>query len=173
MIKFHKPVGEDLRSLTSHSPSPFRVNSRVSGAHLLFSVLLPLAFSLHAFAVQQAWVAKYNNGPGTTNQAVAMALDKDGNIYVAGHSTRTNAPYDYDYVIIKYNPLGVQQWANRFGSSGVDDLIRSMVVSTNGEVFVTGTAGTVKFLTSGLTAWTAPYAGTDVKVDTNGNAHVT
>src|SRR5687767_8114642 len=63
--------------------------------------LLPLAFKLQTFGVQQAWVAKYTHG--SNSQAVALALDKDGNIYVAGHSTRTNAPFDYDYVVIKYN----------------------------------------------------------------------
>src|SRR2546423_342731 len=111
MIKFHEPLGDDVRSLTSHSLSPcIRVNSRLSRAHLLFSVLLPFVLSLHAFAVQQAWVAKYTSGPGSTNPPVGIALDTAGNIYVAASSTRATAPYDLDYIVIKYSPTGVQEW---------------------------------------------------------------
>src|SRR5438046_505580 len=95
-----------------------RVHSRLSRARLLFSVLLPLAFSVqpcHA-AVQQAWVAKYNSGPGSTNPPAGVALDADANVYVAGSSTRSSPPYDLDYVVIKYSPTGEQLWVNRFGS---------------------------------------------------------
>ena len=75
----------------------------------LLCLLLFIFSALGSFGVQQAWVTKYNNGAGTTNQALHMGMDSDGNIYVAGHSTRTAAPFDYDYVVIKYNSLGVQQ----------------------------------------------------------------
>src|SRR5258705_3885130 len=175
MINQLNPVGDNVRRLTSSSRSPsIRVNSRVSRAPLLLCLfLLTLAFSIHTSGVQQAWVAKYNNGAGTRSEAVAMALDKDSNIYVSGHSTRTNAPYDYDYVVIKYNSLGAQQWANRFGSPGVDDLLTAMAVNPNGDVFLTGSNQTVKYFTSGLLAWSAPYAGRDIAIDTNGNCYVT
>jgi hypothetical protein len=66
---------------------------------LLFGVL---AFSASA-QVQQAWVAKYNNGIlKGTNQAVKMALDSAGNIYITGFSQNTNG--NLDYATIKYAP---------------------------------------------------------------------
>src|SRR5204863_7663130 len=68
---------------------------------------------------------------------------------------------------------GEQLWVNRFGSPGVDERIKAMSISTNGDVFVTGTANTIKYFSSGLLAWTAPYAASDIKADTNGNAYVT
>jgi hypothetical protein len=146
-------------------------SSAVRRFALLF---LALPFSLQpCLAVQQAWVAKYNNGPGTRSVPVAMSLDKDGNIYVAGHSTKTNAPFDYDYVIVKYNSMGIQQWVNRYGLPDVNEQVQSMVVNTSGDVFLTGSNETVRYFTSGLLAWSAPYAGRDIGVDTNGNSYVT
>jgi len=66
--------------------------------------------------LQQAWVAKYNNGiTNGTNQAVRMALDSGGNIYVTGFSQ--NALSNLGYVTIKYAPNGNQIWATRFDST--------------------------------------------------------
>lgn len=46
--------------------------------------------------VQQAWVARYNNGiTNGTNQVVKMALDSNGNIYVVGFSQNTNNNLGY------------------------------------------------------------------------------
>ena len=137
----------------------------------LLAVCMLWAWS--SLAAQQAWVAKYGNGSNTISQAVAMALDGNGNIYVAGHATRTNAPHDYDYIVIKYNTLGNQEWVGRYGAFGTNDLVQSMVANSIGEVFLTGTAGAVKFLASGLLAWAAPYAGSDLKLDSEGNLYIT
>jgi hypothetical protein len=42
--------------------------------------------------IQQAWAVHYNNGIlNGTNQAVKMALDSAGNIYVLGFSQNTNS----------------------------------------------------------------------------------
>ena len=47
--------------------------------------------------IQQAWVAKYNNGiTNGTHQAVKMALDPNGNIYVTGFSQNTNGNRGYE-----------------------------------------------------------------------------
>ena len=59
--------------------------------------------------IQQAWVARYNNGiTGGTNQAVKMALDTNGNIYVTGFSQNTNG--NLGYATFKYAPNGTQLW---------------------------------------------------------------
>jgi hypothetical protein len=50
---------------------------------ILFLILTSLATRPAAAQIQQAWVARYNNGiTNGTNQAVKMALDASGNIYV-------------------------------------------------------------------------------------------
>jgi len=66
--------------------------------------------------IQQAWVARYNNGiTNGTNQVVKMALDSTGNIYVVGFSE--NSLTNLGYVTIKYTPTGNQLWVARYDST--------------------------------------------------------
>ncbi|MGD1086625.1 MAG: hypothetical protein ABSA47_17955, partial [Verrucomicrobiota bacterium] len=80
-----------------------------TAATMIFFVFLAFfcGNSICPAQVQQDWVAKYNNGiPNGTNQAVKMALDGAGNIYVTGFSQNTNG--NLDYATIKYAPNGSQ-----------------------------------------------------------------
>src|SRR5579862_2811573 len=122
--------------------------------------------------IQQAWVARYNNGiPGGTNQAVKMALDSVGNIYVTGFSQ--NVISNLGYVTIKYAPNGNQIWANRFDSINYPKARpAAMVLDNSNNAIVTGSALTVKYDADGNQLWTAPYAGMAVAVDTSRNAYV-
>src|SRR6266576_3990501 len=69
---------------------------------------------------QQQWVKRYN-GPGNsddgTNGTNAIAVDSSGNVYVAGWSAGTE---NTDYVVIKYNSNGDQQWAQ--GITGLETI---------------------------------------------------
>ena len=66
--------------------------------------------------IQQAWVARCNNGiTNGTHQAVKMALDPVGNVYVTGFSQNTNG--NLDYLTLKYAPNGNQVWTARFDST--------------------------------------------------------
>jgi len=123
--------------------------------------------------IQQAWVARYNNGiTNGTNQAVKMALDSAGNIYVTGFSQNANT--NLGYVTIKYAPNGNQLWAARYVSTNFPTATPSaMVLDASNNVIVAGSALTVKYDFNGNQLWTAPYAGTALAVDSNGNIAVT
>ncbi|MGA2557019.1 MAG: hypothetical protein ABSG04_12175, partial [Verrucomicrobiota bacterium] len=85
---------------------------------MVFSALLAFfaVNSLSHAQIQQAWVARYNNGiTNGTNQAVKMALDTNGNIYVTGFSQNTNG--GLGYATIKYAPNGNQLWVARYDST--------------------------------------------------------
>jgi hypothetical protein len=141
---------------------------RVPRFALLALLLQPLAFSLHTFGVQQAWVAKYNLGSQSTNQAVAIALDSNGDIIVAGHGI--SGATGYDYIILKYSPVGTQVWARTYTSAGsFNDQIRGMKVDNFGNIFITGTSETLMYSSSGTLLWNQPYAGRGLAVD---NEHV-
>ncbi len=60
----------------------------------------------------QQWVARYNNGASSVNDAVGLVLDKSGNIYITGYSTNTNG-YN-DFATIKYNTNGDSLWVRRY-----------------------------------------------------------
>jgi hypothetical protein len=123
--------------------------------------------------IQQAWVAHYNNGiTNGTNQAVKMALDANGNIYVTGFSQNTNS--QLGYATIKYAPNGNQLWAARYDSTNDSTATpTALALDSSNNVFVTGTALTIKYDPNGNQLWTAPYAGAALSVDTNGNSVVT
>jgi len=117
-------------------------------------------------------VARYNNGiTNGTNQAVKMALDLAGNVYVTGYSQNTNG--NLDYVTMKYAPNGNQLWVARFDSTNTAMAMPAGIVLDNSnDVIVTGNALTVKYNTNGGQAWTAAYAGTSLAVDTNLDVYV-
>ena len=122
---------------------------------------------------QQAWVAHYNGGfTNKIHTPLAMKLDAVGNIYVAGSSQNTSNLYDY--VVLKYAPNGTLLYPARYSSTnGINGTANGFALDEAGETYITGTGGTVKFNTNRAVAWTAPYNGNDIAVDTNGNVYVT
>jgi hypothetical protein len=120
--------------------------------------------------IQQAWVARYNNGiTNGTHQALKMALDSAGNICLTGFSQ--NSAGNLGYVTMKYAPNGNQLWATRY-DSGSSVTPAAMVLDASNNVIVTGSALTVKYDPNGNQLWTAPYAGTALAVDSNGYVYV-
>lgn len=121
-------------------------------------------------AGQYQW-AKMYDGPGSNgiDEAMAIAMDKYGNIYVTGHSERAGL-YSDDYCTIKYDNNGVQQWVARYSGplgTGQHDP-QAIAVDNNGNVFVTGYSTgtgsdfdylTIKYNNNGDTLWTRRYAG--------------
>ena len=113
------------------------------------------------------WVKRYN-GPGNWHDEVrAIAIDKDGNVYVTGNSVGLNA--DYDYATIKYDPLGNIKWVGRYdGSANDDDIAHAIAVDRSGNVYVTGTCTnsgtgsdyvTIKYSPTGDVMWVKKYNG--------------
>ena len=140
---------------------------------------------------QQQWVQRYN-GPGNsddgTNGTNAIAVDSSGNVYVTGWSA---GEANTDYVVIKYNSNGDQQWAERYNGPGNDyDAPYGIALDSSGNVYVTGTSTgdgtgfdytTIKFNNDGQQQWAKSYNGTGnsydaglaLAVDASGNVYVT
>jgi hypothetical protein len=139
------------------------------------------------------WTNRYNGLGNSFDFANAMAVDGSGNVFVTGHSARSNVPpYNYDYATIAYSGSGVGLWTNRYNGPGNDyDRANAMAVDGSGNVFVTGESydsggvnpdyTTIAYSGAGVALWTNRYNGpgnsTDqaraVAVDGSGNVFVT
>lgn len=131
----------------------------------------------------QQWMKVYN---GYHNDVVhAITIDNSGNIYITGESY-TSAT-SYDYITIKYDPAGNQQWFSKY-NGGAADIATSIVVDNSNNVFVTGYSYdpvtlydyvTVKYNSSGVFQWSQKFSrnGDDfarsIAIDNSGNICVT
>jgi uncharacterized delta-60 repeat protein len=139
--------------------------------------------------VQERWVARYEGLGNLGDSGQAIALDRSGNVYVAGFSDSEGT--GYDYATIKYNSAGQREWVARYNGPGNDgDLAQAIAVDDSGNVYVTGFSvgagtgldyATIKYNSAGQEQWVARYNGpgnnTDegvaVAVDSSGNVYVT
>lgn len=140
----------------------------------------------------QQWIARYN-GPGNSLDApTALGIDNSGNVFVTGWSRSTSIYGSEDYLTIKYNSNGVEQWAVRYnGPSNLIDVAASLTLDTEGNVYVTGYSlstltqndyVTIKYNSNGVQQWLKTYNnntfnGSDmakmVIIDNSGNVYVT
>jgi uncharacterized delta-60 repeat protein len=83
-----------------------------------------------------AWVRRYN-GPGDyDDEALAIAVDSCGNVYVTGYSWNGT---DFDYATVKYDSSGNQLWVAIYdGSGNGDDRANAIAVCGCDTVYVTG-----------------------------------
>ncbi|MCX6294745.1 MAG: SBBP repeat-containing protein, partial [Bacteroidetes bacterium] len=123
----------------------------------------------------QLWRSEYN-GPGNSlDEAHAITVDGSGNVYVTGWSYG-GAATGYDYGTVKYNSLGVQQWAARYtNTAGGTDEAWDIGVDNAGNVFVTGSsdgagtnsaAATIRYNSAGVQQYANRYDGAGGGIDT-------
>jgi len=136
-----------------------------------------------------AWVRRYN-GPGSgIDEALAIAVDGSGNVFVTGYSYSSGT--NYDYATIKYKPNGDTAWVRRYnGPVSSSEEATSLAIDTSGNVYVTGYSygsgtdfdyATIKYKPNGDTAWVRRYNGPGNgsdeavagAVDCSGNVYVT
>lgn len=138
----------------------------------------------------QIWAAVYNGSGNGNDRASSIYPDNSGNIYVSGYAS--GAASSSDFVTIKYNTNGIQQWISTYNGTGnAIDYVNSMSVDQNGNVYVTGQSyggvvtqydyATVKYNSDGVQQWVTRYNGSgnsndqsaSVATDVSGNVYVT
>ncbi len=136
----------------------------------------------------QTWLARYNGPANGDEYSNSVTVDASGNVYVSGYGFGTGSANDY--VTLKYNSSGTQQWASRYNGPGnSNDISSAMVIDNSGNTYVTGTSSgsgtgrdiaTVKYNSSGSQMWVMRYNGaandsdaaTSIALDSNGNVIV-
>ncbi len=119
-------------------------------------------------AGQQQWVARYNGPASSDDNAAAIAIDGSGNVYVTGTS-RIDAGSNYDYLTVKYDSTGQEQWVASYNGPGnAFDFAFAVAVDSSGNVYVTGESSgldsaydyaTIKYNSMGQEQWVARYNG--------------
>ncbi len=138
-------------------------------------------------AGMRLWIARY--ATSSYDEATSLALDGDGNAYVAGFTEGYAG--GRNYVTIKYNSAGAEQWVALYnGPDRSADEAYDLAVDQVGNVYVTGRShvsendwdyATVKYDSAGQQQWCARYNGPGnefdeayaVAVDNGGNVYVT
>src|SRR5262249_48332290 len=127
----------------------------------------------------QLWVARYDGGIQRADAGNAVKADASGNVFITGYTTVRNGAYSRkDYLTVKYNPSGAQQWVKTYNGPGnQDDEAVAIGLDPSGNVYVTGTsfAGrdplgeqdyfTIKYDNNGNQLWSQRYNGPDSEPD--------
>lgn len=134
----------------------------------------------------QIWTVAYNEGEYTQVSPVAMVLNSSGEIYITGLSFLDGSS---DYLTIKYDSDGVEQWVARYAGQGSSDEAVDIAIDPYENVIVTGHSDngedldytTIKYNPEGTTLWVRHYNGVGnerdmaaaVTVDHLGDIYVT
>jgi hypothetical protein len=140
------------------------------------------------------WTNRYNGPVGGQDNAVAVAVDRSGNVFVTGISDANvhaiGVPPNSDYATVKYSSAGQLLWVNRFnGPADKNDKPIALATDADGNVFVTGYTSlssnsryaTIAYSGSGVPLWTnyyqgpgsGPHRATAIAVDQSGSVYVT
>ncbi|MFN0158978.1 MAG: SBBP repeat-containing protein [Bacteroidota bacterium] len=113
------------------------------------------------------WLASYNGTGNDYDAVTAIVVDGSGNVYVAGSSFGIDT--DEDFVTIKYNSSGVQQWVARYNGPADDyDAAVGIKVDNGGNSHVTGVSYgattdadivTVRYNSAGVQLWAKSFDG--------------
>jgi outer membrane protein assembly factor BamB len=107
------------------------------------------------------------------NLARDILVDSSGNVYVLGEVVNNNT--ETDYIIIKYNSLGTEIWKRTYNSSGnANDLCGDLAIDSSGNVYATGSSGTLKYNASGSLQWTVETSifGRSLGIDSSSNIYI-
>lgn len=140
----------------------------------------------------QQWIRNYHGGNGN-DEPKDIVLDATENFYITGISEEVTSGV-YDFVSMKYNASGVQQWVTKYNGAGNgNDLATGIALDTSNNVVVVGETDAdptsivnrdiaiVKYDITGSLSWVKTYngvantddAGDDVAIDAFNRIYVT
>jgi uncharacterized delta-60 repeat protein len=135
------------------------------------------------------WTNRYNSTANGTDQASAVAMDTNNNVFVAGFSAGSAS--GFDFATVKYLTSGAGAWTNRYTwLANGNDAAYAIALDRSNNVYVAGYSAnslsgldvvTIKYSPFGQPLWTNLYGGpgnsTDkgraVGCDSGNNVYVT
>ena len=85
----------------------------------------------------QAWSKTWNGPDSGYDQALGIAVDKTGDVYVCGRTRRASA--NLDSVLLKYDPAGTLAWAKVYPFAAGSDEADAVGLDAAGNVYIAGT----------------------------------
>ena len=176
-----------------HTTSAYLINKKSFRDFIPIRIFILFTFHLslltiYSQPVTQEWVRRYS-GPINDLYGPFLAVDKQGNSYIAGTHVVNDTP---KVLCVKYNTQGVQQWASFYIYPG-EAYIRptGLAIDSSGNAYVTSAQGPAYYLpTNGLIVkfnglngslvWAKKYVGQysessflAIKIDRLNNIYVT
>jgi hypothetical protein len=114
------------------------------------------------------WTAIYNTINNGYEVARAMCIDFLGNVIVTGQTANATGSYSPDFLTIKYDSNGAQQWVRRYDHLGRWDYGVDVDVNKNGSIYIFGSVQvdsnnddfcTLKYSSGGVQQWVKTYDG--------------
>jgi|GEM_PF-2693494 len=177
-------AGDDAAAIAVDLPGNVYVTGRSQGSGLDFDIV----------TIKYLSNGSRDNNWGTNgvvrfdgnynDEAVAIAADSEGNVYVTGHSFNGT---NNDYITIMYDSSGEEVWVRTYDNNGVDEAA-DIAIDTVGNIYVTGRSQdggdfdyfTIKYDNLGNMVWRVRYDNTygddearALVVDSFGNVYVT
>ena len=110
-----------------------------------------------------AWEKRFD-GNGGDDRVNAMAIDAQGNVFVAGYGTNLSAVNSgKDWWIKKIASDGTEDlsWNKRFDGNGKADVIQALVTDSNGNVYAAGYGNNL--VTAGADWWVKKFTASGVE----------
>lgn len=143
---------------------------------------------------KKIWTARYHRPEYGYYlcEAEKILIDSFGNVYVTG--TICNPGASYDYLIIKYNSFGFEEWVRTYNGVGNgDDQPVGIVTDATGNIYITGFSvnknfgydiTTIKYDLQGNQKWVSRYNSNpnrlniedvpyDIDIDEESNLYIT
>ncbi|MDQ3111945.1 MAG: SBBP repeat-containing protein [Bacteroidota bacterium] len=118
----------------------------------------------------QQWATRFNGTANGFDEGYDIAVDTSGNVYITGGTVSTTS--NLNYITIKYNSAGAQQWATLYSNTNNStntECAYALTLDATGNVYVTGTSyagtsfdhdiATIKYNNAGAQQWVSRYNG--------------
>jgi uncharacterized delta-60 repeat protein len=118
-------------------------NAYVLGRSTKDGSLLAIVTIKYDKSGNRAWLSRYDGSGTGDDRPIALAVDDDRSVYIAGHVQTEEA--GFDIITIKYDAAGQQEWIRQYdGPDGRTDIASDIGLGSDGSIFVTGTSWTAQ-----------------------------